>query len=73
MMVYNDQAHYYSEGTNLGSSEYYDRVVANAGESGYMTEVYYVTSKEKDIRIFPMIFVPVPLKGLIPGWVLIIW
>ena len=50
MIIYNDQAHYYSEGTNLGSSEYYDRTVANAGESGYKTEVYYVNSKEKEFQ-----------------------
>lgn len=66
MMVYYDQAHYDSEDMNLGSSVNYDRVVANAGESGYMTEVYYVTSKEKDIRSFPGALRPGAIKGLDP-------
>lgn len=48
-LIYYDQAYYYSEGTNLGSSEYYDRVVAKAGESGYKTEIYYVNAKENEI------------------------
>lgn len=49
MLIYYDQAGYYSEGTNLGSPEYYDRVVANAQETGYKTEVYYANAKEKEI------------------------
>lgn len=50
MLVYYDQANYYSEGTNLGSSEYYDRVVDNAKETGYKTEFYYVNAKENEIQ-----------------------
>ncbi|HIH92971.1 TPA: hypothetical protein HA338_02670 [Methanosarcina acetivorans] len=49
MLIYYDQAYYYSEGTNLGSPEYYDKVVYNAGEAGYKTEIYYVNAKEKEI------------------------
>ena len=49
MLIYYDQAGYYSEGANLGSPEYYDRVVANAQETGYKTEVYYANAKEKEI------------------------
>lgn len=67
IILFQDQAHYDSEGTNLGSSEYYDRVVAKAGESGYMTEVYYVTSKEKDIHnSFPGALRPGAIEGLDP-------
>lgn len=49
ILIYYDQAGYYSEGTNLGSPEYYDRVVVNAQETGYKTEVYYANAKEKEI------------------------
>ena len=48
VLIYSDQAHYYSEGTNLGSLEYYDLVVSNAREAGYKTEIYYVNAKEKE-------------------------
>jgi hypothetical protein len=66
IVFYHDHTHY-SEGTNLGSSEYYDRAVAKAGESGYMTEVYYVTSKEKDIHnSFPGALRPGAIEGLDP-------
>lgn len=57
-----DQAHYDSEGTNLGSSEYYDRAVANAGETGYKTEVYYGNCKEKEIHNH----LPCAIEGLDP-------
>jgi len=66
IVFYHDHTHY-SEGTNLGSSEYYDRAVAKAGESGYMTEIYYVTSKEKDIHSgFPGALRPGAIEGLDP-------
>lgn len=49
VLIYSDQAHYCSEGTNLGSPEYYDKVVSNAGEVGYKTEIHYGNAKEKEI------------------------
>lgn len=35
MLIYYDQAFYYSEGTNLGSSEYYTHAISSAREAGY--------------------------------------
>ncbi|MHB8103866.1 MAG: hypothetical protein ACYDEF_17330 [Methanosarcina sp.] len=67
IILFQDQAHYDSEGTNLGSSEYYDRAVANAGETGYETEVYYVTCKEKEIHNhLPGALRPGAIEGLDP-------
>lgn len=52
VLTYNNQADYYSEGINLGSSEYYNKALANAREAGYKMELYYANAKENEIQRF---------------------